>query len=112
MGWHHGEELRGSYNFIFVARPGIAAQNTADLFPAGIREKIHDLRGLGGARLAAVVRRDAPSGATRIYIVDAGAPDISSSMVRKLASAGMPIQHLVPASVHHYIHKLHLYGER
>jgi nicotinate-nucleotide adenylyltransferase len=112
MGWHQGEELLRSYNFIFVARPGIVARNTVDLFPAGIRERILDLRILEANQLAARIRRESHSGATRIFIIDAGAPDISSSMARNLAAAGKPIRHLVPAAVHQYIHKLHLYGER
>ena len=112
MGWHQGEELLRSYNFIFVARPGVAARNAADLFPAGIRERIRDLRVVQANQVARRIRIECRRGETRIFIVDAGAPDISSSMVRNLASAGKSIRHLVPVSVHQYIHKLHLYGER
>ena len=110
--WHKGVELLRSYNFIFVVRPGVAARNALELFPAGIRERILDLRRIRMARLRALVRKEAAASESRIFIIDAGAPDISSSKVRRLASAGRPIGHLVPASVHRYIRKLHLYGER
>jgi len=112
MGWHQGEELLRSYNFIFVARPGVAARNAADRFPVGIRERIRDLRAVKANQLVRCIRGECRCGETRIFIVDAGAPDISSSMVRNCASAGKSIRHLVPVSVHQYIHKLHLYGER
>ena len=49
---------------------------------------------------------------SRIFLVDAGAPDIAASQIRRLASLGQRIDHLVPAPVHEYILKQHLYGER
>ncbi len=112
LSWHKGPELLRSYNFIFVARPGVSARNAGELFPAGIRERILDLRRSRPARLRTLIRQELGTSESRIFIIDAGAPDISSSKVRRLASAGRPIGHLVPASVNRYIRKLHLYGER
>ncbi len=112
LGWHRGEELLSSYNIIFIARPGVAARSAEELFPAGIRERIVDLRKMRPRQLAAIIREETTCRESRIFIIEAGAPDISSSMIRGLVSAGRPINHLVPASVNQYIHKLHLYGER
>ncbi len=112
LGWHKGEELLRSYNFIFVARPGVVAGKARELFPAGIRERILDLRRFRPAQLRALIHKEAGVSESRIFIIDAGAPDISSSEVRRLASLARPISHLVPASVNRYIRKLDLYGER
>ncbi|MCK7522422.1 MAG: hypothetical protein MZV64_34475 [Ignavibacteriales bacterium] len=55
------------------------------------------------------LQRREPNG---IYLIDIDAPDISSSRIRELVTAGKRIHHLVPGPVHEYIRKLNLYGEQ
>jgi nicotinate-nucleotide adenylyltransferase len=103
--WHRGEELLARYHFVFITRPG---------FPNGTRVGTHpvcDLTGLPNDDARERVRAEFSSG-HHIFLLDAGAPDISSSRIRKLSSSGEPFQHLVPGPVHEYIRKLHLYGDQ
>ena len=48
----------------------------------------------------------------RLFIIDADAPDISATRIRKLAFEGKNFRSLVPKPVYRYIQKLRLYGER
>lgn len=110
MGWHQSRLLLESYNFVFVMRPGVEIAEPVAALPAGCAERVVDARGLGPA--AARERVSAAGSGRLIFLVDAGAPDIAASQVRRLAGAGEDIGHLVPASVNEYIQKLHPYGER
>lgn len=110
-GWRKSGDLLASCNFIFVTRPGVNMTDAGMALPAGARQRILDLRGLPSGKVRSRIEAAAQGDESRIYVVDAGAPDISSSRVRRLAAAGRSIRKLVPASVDRYIQKLNLYGE-
>ncbi len=109
--WRESEKLLTSYNFIFVMRPRIGQIDPGDVLPAKAIPLVRDLTGL---KRIEVQRRIANESVdkSRIYLVDIGAPDISATQIRNLASSGKPIHRMVPGPVREYIRKLHLYGER
>jgi nicotinate-nucleotide adenylyltransferase len=109
-GWHQSRRLLASYNFVFVMRPGVMLLDPASVLPPEAGERIVDVRGCDAAAIQSRIHAGAP--ACRIFLVEAGAPDIAASQIRKLAGAGADIAHLVPAAVNEYIRKLHLYGAR
>ncbi len=109
-GWHRGEELLASYNFIFVMRPGVDVDDPRRVLPGKAGARLRDLRGEGPHQI-----RRAAAGAGRgntIYLVEAHAPDISASQVRGAVAAGRNVKRLIPGEVIRYIKKLGLYGER
>ena len=110
-GWHRGEELLASYNFVFAVRPGVAVDDPRSVLPSRVADRVRDLRGCGVRR----IRREAAAterGANAILLVDVAAPDVSASQVRSLVADGRSIKRFVPGSVIRYINKLGLYGER
>ncbi len=110
--WRESGKLLTTYSFIFVSRPGVKDLDPASVLPRKVVARVRDLRGLRYRQLRRQIRIEENASQNRIFLVDVSAPDISASGVRALASAGMRIQHLVPASVHQYITKLHIYGDR
>jgi nicotinate-nucleotide adenylyltransferase len=111
VGWHRGEELLASYNFVFAMRPGVDVNDPRSVVPGRIADRVRDLRGYG----ARSIRREAAATAKRgraIFVVDVSAPDISASQVRSLVSDGRSVKRFVPGPVIRYIKKLGLYGER
>lgn len=110
--WKKGSELLCRYNFVFVERPGIEEADLSGALPLRIRSRLRDLRGMGSSKVRDSVRREERSSETRIFVVDLGAPDISSSQIRSLAAAGRRFRHLVPATVHEYIQKLRVYDRK
>jgi nicotinate-nucleotide adenylyltransferase len=111
-GWHNAEDLLQAYNFIFVTRPGFAAPDLSRVLPRPVLARATDLRSTTPDRIHGVIAGGVASEECRIFLCEAGAPDIASSQIRMMAAAAATIGHLVPASVHEYILKLHLYGER
>jgi len=109
-GWHTAEALLMSYNFVFVMRPGVSMPDLAELLPEPARARVVDCRGKMPDRVRHLLHTEMAAPDDRIFLIDAGAPDIAASQIRKLASQGRGISHLVPAAVHEYIQKLHLYG--
>jgi len=107
--WRESEKLLTSYSFIFATRPGSRPVNPADVLPERAVARVWDLSGLGQDKTYRVVEQ---TDASRIYILNVGAPDISATQIRELASSGKSIQRMVPKSVREYIDKLHLYGGR
>ncbi|MBN1569282.1 MAG: nicotinate (nicotinamide) nucleotide adenylyltransferase [Acidobacteria bacterium] len=109
--WRRSETLLTSYNFIFVVRPGIDLAEYRAALPKRAVSRVRDLTGLGRVqmqrRLSEENERDA-----RIYIVDAGAPDISATRIRSLLASGKPVHRMVSKTVCEYIRKLRLYGGR
>lgn len=110
--WRESERLLTSYNFIFVTRPGVDPVELASVLPARAISRVRNLVELGPRQLRRRIQAEEASGESRIFIVDLGALDISASQIRKLASRGKQIRHLIPAAVHEYLQKTHLYGER
>jgi nicotinate-nucleotide adenylyltransferase len=109
--WRASEKLLTAYNFIFVVRPGTGAIIPAEHLPAKAVSKVRDLTGLKRSEIRRRIAEESKGG-NRIYIVDAGAPDISSTQIRGLASSGRTMRRMVPGPVCKYIRKLHLYGGR
>lgn len=109
--WREGEKLLSAYNFIFVARPGTGSIVPAEHLPAKVFSKVHDLTGLNRSQMRRRLA-DESKGGNRIYIVDSGAPDISSTQIRDRVSSGKALRGMVPDLVRKYIRKLHLYGGR
>ena len=110
--WRDSEKFLTSYSFIFVTRPGTGPVEPASVLPEKALPRIRNLVGLEPPRIRRRIRAEEASGASRIFIVDIGAPDISASRIRERVSCGKRIRHLVPAAVHEYLKKTHLYGER
>lgn len=109
--WRDSEKLLSSCNFIFVIRPGAKPIVPEDALPGKAAARVLDLTGLTRAQMRRrIVSEDGSY--NRIYIVDAGAPDISSTQIRNLVVSGKSIRRMVPGPVSEYIHKLHLYGGR
>ena len=108
--WRNGEKLLNSYNFIFAMRPGTRPVPPESVLPQRAAARVLDLTGMDRARARRVIAQQ--QGASRIYIVDVGAPDISATRIRGLASSGKPFSRMVPGPVLEYIRKLHLYGGR
>jgi nicotinate-nucleotide adenylyltransferase len=111
-GWYSAEELLVSYNFIFIMRPGIDAADLSAALPPAAAARIVDCRGLDSAAARARVAAELSVPECRIFIIDAGAPDIAASQIRSMISQGRSIDDLVPAQVSEYIQKLNLYGDR
>jgi nicotinate-nucleotide adenylyltransferase len=108
--WRNSENLLTSYNFIFAMRPGTGPINPADVLPSKAAARVHNLTGCGRAAIRRTITEQ--TDANRIYIVDVGAPDISATRIRRLASSGKSIRRMVPGPVSEYIHKIRLYGGR
>jgi nicotinate-nucleotide adenylyltransferase len=111
-GWHQSEKLLDDFNFVFIARPGTCARDASLAFPERLHPRIHDLRGLEPDHLTSRARQESDSNLPGIFLIDAGAPDISSSRIREMIAARISIDALVPGEISRYIQKLHLYGER
>ena len=110
--WHEGERLLAEYNFIFVVRPWDEPINAEKCLPAGAFRRTRDLTGLERKQAKKKIARE-PKEENRIYIVDAKAPDISSTKIRALVAAtggDRAVRRMLPPAVHGYIKKLRLYG--
>jgi nicotinate-nucleotide adenylyltransferase len=107
--WKESEKLLVSYNFIFAGRPGAAEIMYKDALPGRAASRVIDMAGISRR---AIMRRLADQGRKkRIYIVDVGAPNISATQIRRLASSGKSIRQYVPGPVCEYLNKICLYGE-
>jgi nicotinic acid mononucleotide adenylyltransferase len=92
-------------------RPGTQSIVPREILPPKIVSRVCDLTGL--TRIEARQRIAAENtGKSRVYLVEAGAPDISATQIRKQIPLGISIRREVPGSVREYIRKLHLYGGR
>ena len=78
-------------NFVVVSRPGITLDSLRERVPSAFRDR--------------------PSAHTRVILVEAHTPDISSTDIRRRVRAGDSISGFVPDSVARYIAAHHLYLE-
>jgi nicotinate-nucleotide adenylyltransferase len=108
--WRESQRLLNSYNFIFAVRPGTGPVDPKNVLRGRATARVRDLRGIGAGRARCIIREQ--NRASRIYLVDVAAPDISATRIRELASSGKPFTRMVPDAVRDYIAKLHLYGGR
>jgi nicotinate-nucleotide adenylyltransferase len=109
--WRESEKLLTSYNFIFVMRPGTEPIVPGAVLPEKAVGRVRDLTGLRRVQMRRRIVGESVD-ESRIFLVDIGAPDISATHIRSLASSGKSIHRMVPRPVREYIRKLHLYGER
>jgi nicotinate-nucleotide adenylyltransferase len=84
-------------HFVVVSRPGITLDSLRDRVPSAFPPPALSADG-----------RDA-SAKTRVILVEANTPDVSSTDIRRRARAGENLIGLVPESVAHYIRAHHLY---
>ncbi len=110
--WHRSAALLTRFNFIFVARPGVAVDIPPVGFPPEAIPRLRDLTGAGCEGLPSKLGKKSRNRRPGIYLVDIEAPDIASSDIRRRAAAGKSYRRLVPDLVYQYIRKQHLYGER
>jgi nicotinate-nucleotide adenylyltransferase len=73
-------------NFLVVSRPGITLDSLRERAPSAFGTD------------------------TRVILVEAGTPDVSSTEIRRRIRSGETLAGLVPDSVAHYIHRHRLYG--
>lgn len=111
-GWHRGAELLSTHSFVFAMRPGFRVPDIQDILPPDALGRLVDCRGWDSSHVQSRLAAESSSSECRIFLVDVGAPEIAASQVRRRAASGQAIDDLVPALVHEYIQKLHLYGER
>jgi nicotinate-nucleotide adenylyltransferase len=111
-GWHRGAELLSTYNFVFATRPGFPVTDIQGILPPDAFGRLVDCRGWDSSHVQSRLAAESSSSECRIFLVDVGAPEIAASEIRRRAASGQAIDDLVPALVHEYIQKLHLYGER
>ncbi len=110
--WKESGRLLTSYSFVFATRPGSDPIEPGSALPAEAIPRVRNLAGFGPRQLRCRIRIEEASAENRIFIVDVRALDISASQIRRLASSGKQIRHLIPPSVHEYLQKTHLDGER
>lgn len=79
-------------HFVVVSRPGITLDSLRERVPSAFSPR--------------------PSAKTRVILVEAATPDISSTDIRRRVRAGEPLDGLVPDSVAAYIRQHRLYSGR
>jgi nicotinate-nucleotide adenylyltransferase len=77
-------------HFVVVSRPGITLDSLCERVPSAFSRR--------------------PSAKTRVILVEAATPDISSTDIRRRARAGQSLTGLVPDAVVHYISMHRLYA--
>jgi len=77
-------------NFVVVSRPGITLDSLRERVPSAFRDR--------------------PSAQTRVILVEAHTPDISSTDIRRRVRAGHSLSGFVPDPVARYIAAHHLYS--
>ncbi len=101
--WREYPALLDLAHFVVCARPGHPVD--------GLGTRLPDLmpRMLPAAALLArpILARGTP---TRVFLLPAATPDISSTDIRQRARAGLPLTGLVPTEVERYIRRHGLYG--
>jgi nicotinate-nucleotide adenylyltransferase len=78
-------------NFVVVSRPGITLDSLRERVPSAFRDR--------------------PSAQTRVILVEAHTPDISSTDIRRRVRAGESLSDFVPDPVARYIAAHHLYSD-
>jgi nicotinate-nucleotide adenylyltransferase len=109
--WRESEKLLASYDFIFVMRPGTGPLILEEHLPGNVIPRVRNFIGLKRVQIRRRLDEER-SEEKRIYLVEAGAPDISSTGIRNLSASDRAIRRMVPGPVREYIRKLHLYGGR
>ena len=112
--WRESERLLAEYNFIFVTRPWDDPIDVEKCLPPDVFRRTRDLTALDRVQAKKKIAGE-PKDESRIYIVDAKAPDVSSTKIRALAAVkgdARAVRRMLPPSVRAYIRKLCLYREK
>lgn len=83
-------------NFVVVSRPGITLDSLRARVPSAFPSTSLPASGRNNAQ-------------TRVILVEANTPDVSSTEIRRRVRAGESLSGLVPDAVEHYIRTHHLY---
>jgi nicotinate-nucleotide adenylyltransferase len=108
-GWKEWTALVREFDLVAADRPGFALKDLRSRLPEGIATRIIPVPFDPGAgtRLGGP-----PVGAGgRIYFLSLPPVDVSSSLVRRRAARGLPLDGLVPPEVGRYIQQRGLYAE-
>jgi nicotinate-nucleotide adenylyltransferase len=109
--WRESGRLLEEYNFIFVTRPWDGPIDTEKCLPLDAFRRTRDLTGIDRAQAKKKIVGE-HKGENRIYIVDAKAPDISSTKIRAIVAdkgGDRAVRRMLPPAVRVYIKKLRLY---
>jgi nicotinate-nucleotide adenylyltransferase len=87
--WSRYPAILDLANFVVVSRPGITLDSLRERVPSAFTTR--------------------PAANTRVILVEAHTPDVSSTEIRRRARAGASLSGLVPESVADYIHPHGLY---
>jgi nicotinate-nucleotide adenylyltransferase len=101
--WREYPALLDLAHFVVCARPGYPAADVAARLP-DLASRMYPAAAL---RARPILGRGTP---TRVFVLNAETPDISSTVIRARARAGLPIADLVPPEVDSYIRRRGLYG--
>lgn len=93
--WSRYPRVLDMAHFVVVSRPGHRSSALPGVLPMLADRMTPTLDG---------------AGTTRIFLVDAATPDVSSTAIRRRLAAGISIAGLVPAPVGVYIHQHGLYA--
>jgi len=88
--WSRYPAVMDLANFVVVSRPGITLDSLRERVPSAFRDR--------------------PSAQTRVILVEAHTPDISSTDIRRRVRAGHSLSGFVPDPVARYIAAHHLYS--
>jgi nicotinate-nucleotide adenylyltransferase len=100
--WNDYPAILDLAHFAVVSRPGHPVSALPDQLPT-LRDRMIMRQAAGTGDACGKADR------TRIWLVDARTPDVSSTEVRRRARAGQPLAGLVPAPVEQYIERHQLY---
>lgn len=101
--WREYPLLLDLAHFVVCGRPGYAVADLAGRLPALASRMLPT----AALRARPILARGLP---TRIFLLNAETPDVSSTAIRARARAGLPITDLVPPEVELYIRQHGLYG--
>jgi nicotinate-nucleotide adenylyltransferase len=113
--WYRYPEVLDLAHFVVVSRPGVPAESMRERLPS-LSDRMITVRdsGLGGRdseQVASAFRRKETND-SRIFLVNAATPDVSSTEVRRRIASGESLDGLVPAAVERHIVQHGLYTTR
>jgi nicotinate-nucleotide adenylyltransferase len=111
--WREYPAVLDLAHFVACSRAGVAATSLPavlpDLAPRMIPVPVPGAEALGHHR-AVVMGRPESAHQTSIFLLDCLTPDVSSTVIRARARAGLPLAGLVPPEVDNHIRRHGLYG--
>jgi nicotinate-nucleotide adenylyltransferase len=98
--WFRYPDVLDVANFVVVSRPGITLDSLRERVPSAFEHH---------PPCSPSALRDLGSEETRVILVEATTPNVSSTDIRRRIGAGEPLSGLVPDPVANYIRAHHLY---